>query len=97
RYPLIRTLSTGLLPLSFRDILGTLFFDVGTAWNDPKYYRATNRDDNGNVVTQDLLMGTGFGARIYFLFFLLKLDVAWAYNIQSFSAPHYYISIGEDF
>jgi hypothetical protein len=42
-------------------------------------------------------MGTGLGARIFFLYFLLRFDVAWAYQVDNFSAPKYYISLGADF
>jgi len=39
---------------------------------------AFTKDEMGNTVTRDLLMGMGTGARIYFLAFLLRFDVAWA-------------------
>jgi outer membrane translocation and assembly module TamA len=42
-------------------------------------------------------MGTGVGARVYFLYFLLRFDVAWAYNVDHFSKPKFYFSIGADF
>lgn len=97
RYPLIKIFVPGLLPFAFQNILGTLFFDMGTAWNSNADFRGTERLADGTAQTRDLLFGTGFGARMYFLFFLLKLDVAWAYNLQGFSAPFYYVSLGEDF
>jgi hypothetical protein len=55
------------------------------------------RDISNNLVTDDLLMGTGVGARVFFLYFLLRFDVAWAYNIEGFSSPKFYFSIGADF
>ena len=97
RYPLIKQFATGLLPFNFNNILGTVFFDAGTAWNSNADFRGTTRDDQGLIVTRDILFGTGLGARMYFLFFLLKFDVAWAYNLQGFSTPQYYFSLGEDF
>ncbi len=42
-------------------------------------------------------MGTGVGARVYFLYFLLRFDVAWAYNIDGFARPKFYFSLGADF
>jgi hypothetical protein len=42
-------------------------------------------------------MGTGVGARMFFLYFLLRYDVGWAFNIDKFSKPIHYISIGVDF
>jgi outer membrane translocation and assembly module TamA len=44
-----------------------------------------------------MLIGTGFGARFYFLFFLLRVDVAWAYNLDQFSDAKWYFSLGYDF
>jgi hypothetical protein len=42
-------------------------------------------------------VGTGVGARMYFLYFLLRFDVAWKYNFNKFSQPVYYFSLGTDF
>ena len=97
RFPLIKYLVTGALPILFSNILGNIFLDMGTAWNDSHQLRFFEKDANGTTVSRDLLMGTGFGARIFFLGFLLKLDIAWAYNVKQFSAPKYYISLGQDF
>jgi len=97
RFPLIKYLVTGPLPLFFQNIFGVGFLDVGSAWTENRSYRAFGRDQFGATVTQDLLIGTGFGARIYFLGFLVRLDIAWAFNWQGFSEPRYYISLGPDF
>jgi hypothetical protein len=42
-------------------------------------------------------MGMGTGARVFFLAFLLRFDVAWAWYYDSFSPPKYYFSLGLDF
>jgi hypothetical protein len=42
-------------------------------------------------------MGMGTGARIFFLAFLVRFDVAWAWNVDGFSEPKYYLSLGADF
>ena len=97
RFPLIRYLVTGGLPLLFNNILGVAFLDAGTAWNSNKSLQLFGRDSSGSFVTKDLLMGTGVGARLYFLYFLLRFDVAWAYNIDHFTKPKFYFSIGADF
>lgn len=97
RFPLIRYLVTGALPILFSNIIGVAFADVGTAWYHNNELNLFTRNENGKVVTNDLLAGTGFGARLYFIYFLLKFDVAWAYNLNSFSQPRYYISLGYDF
>lgn len=97
RFPFIRYLVTGALPILFSNILGVVFVDMGSAWDSNHELQLLAKNDNGEVISKDLLMGTGVGARVFFLYFLLKFDVAWAYNIQSFSAPKFYISLGADF
>jgi Tol biopolymer transport system component len=97
RFPLIRYLLTGGLPLFFRDVLGALFVDAGTAWNYDKQLQLFTRDENGKVITNDLLIGTGFGIRIFALGFLVKFDEAWAFTWHRFAIPVFYFSLGGDF
>jgi outer membrane protein assembly factor BamA len=97
RMPVIRYLMTGPLPLLFRNVLGVAFLDMGSAWDDTKKLQLIGKDNNGKAITKDLLAGTGCGARLYFLYFLLRFDVAWQYDLHNFSAPKYYISLGADF
>ncbi len=96
RIPIIRYLLTGGLPLFFQNILGVAFIDAGSAWDNTSSLKLIGRDDNGNRITQDLLIGTGVGFRVYMLF-LWRFDIAWKYNINSFSSPRYLVSIGLDF
>jgi hypothetical protein len=93
--PIIRYLLTGGLPLFFQNVLGVFFLDAGTAWDDTKQLQLIGKDDNGETVTKDLLIGTGAGLRVYFLF-LWKFDVAWKYNLNHFSEPRYLVSLGLD-
>ena len=97
RFPFIRSLVTGGIPLFFSNILGVIFLDMGTAWNSNHDLRFFERNSNGEVVSRDLLTGTGVGARVFFLYFLLRFDVAWAYDFNEFSSPKWYISLGADF
>lgn len=97
RFPLIRYLLTGGLPFLFNNIIGVAFIDVGSAWYDNSKIKLFGKNEFGNLVTDDLLMGTGVGARLFFLYFLLRFDVAWAYNIDGFSSPKFYFSLGADF
>lgn len=98
RYPLIRYLLSGALPILFTNVLGTAFIDAGAMWgNNSKQLQLFSKDANGNLMTKDALIGTGLGARMYLLYFLLRFDVAWSYNMQSFSQPKFYISLGADF
>ena len=97
RYPLFAFLQAGPLPIGLQSIGGVLFFDAGSAWNKEKEYVAFTRNEAGSVVTRDLLMGMGTGARIFFLAFLVRFDVGWAWDVNGFSAPKYYLSLGTDF
>jgi len=97
RYPLFAFLQAGPLPIGLQSIAGVMFFDMGSAWDRGRDYVAFTRDINGNRVTDDLLMGMGTGARIYFLAFLVRFDIAWAWNLNAFSPPKYYFSLGTDF
>lgn len=97
RFPFIRYLVTGALPILFSNIMGAVFFDAGAAWDNTSKLQFITRNEKNNLVTKDLLMGTGVGARVYFLYFLLRFDVAWKYDIDSFSKPIFYFSIGTDF
>ena len=97
RYPLLKYLVAGPLSLAFQNITGVAFIDAGGAWTDTKSFKATTRNADGELVPQDLLIGTGLGARVYLLYFLLRFDVAWRYTYHGFSEPKYYLSLGEDF
>ena len=97
RFPLIRYFITGALPLFFSNIQGVIFYDAGAAWNQNNQLRLFEKNSRSGVVTRDLLMGTGIGARVIFFSFLLRYDLAWGYNLDSFTAPTHYISVGIDF
>lgn len=94
RFPLFRYLIFGALPLGFANIEGVAFLDAGTAWNDKS---TLFKNVNGSIQTDNLLMGTGLGARANLMGFPFKFDVAWNYNLNKFSSPKYYISLGYDF
>jgi len=96
RLPIIRYLLTGGLPLFFQNILGVAFIDAGSAWDNSQSLKLIGKNDEGTTVTKDLLIGTGVGFRLYMLF-LWRLDIAWKYNLDKFSEPRYYLSIGLDF
>ena len=97
RFPLIRYFITGALPFFFSNIQGVMFFDAGATWNNNSNLRLFGRNTNGSLTTNDLLMGTGMGARMIIFSFLLRYDVGWGYTISGFTAPIHYISIGIDF
>lgn len=96
RFPLFKYLVLGPLPLAFQNIQGVLFTDIGTVWSNNKTLKLFTKL-NDRLITQDLLMGVGVGVRIFLLYFPLKFDVAWSYDLQKFSMPKFYISLGADF
>ncbi len=97
RFPLIRYFLSGVLPILFRDVQGVAFIDAGTAWNKDNQLQLFAKNANGTTVTKDLLIGTGFGARVFLFAFLLRFDVAWAYYGNEFSRAVFYFSLGTDF
>ncbi|MFZ5948886.1 MAG: peptidase MA family metallohydrolase [Stygiobacter sp.] len=96
RVPIIRYLLTGGLPLFFQNILGVAYLDAGSAWDNTGKLKFIGTNEFGNTVTKDLLLGTGVGFRVYMLF-LWRIDIAWKYDLDKFSKPRYYFSIGLDF
>jgi len=97
RMPIIRYLIAGpIIPLFFQNVIGTAFIDAGTAWNENSEFDFSLKR-NSDDLSKGMLVGTGFGARTYLIFFLLRFDVAWAYDFENFSKPKYYFSIGVDF
>ena len=96
RMPLIRALLTGPLPIFFQNIMGVAFVDMGAAWNDNKQLRLFDKTVSGTTQTRDLLIGTGYGFRMNFIF-LWRFDIAWSYDMREFSGPKYYLSLGLDF
>ena len=95
RFPLVRYLIFGTVPIGFQNILGTAFLDIGSAWSDTQKWQAFKQDQLGNP--QGLLFGTGFGTRLFFLGFPLRIDVAWRVTPDGFSIPMYYFSLGADY
>jgi outer membrane protein assembly factor BamA len=97
RFPLIRSLVFGGLPIGFSNILGTTFVDIGSAWTNSQSWKGFGSDTSGATVTKDLLIGTGFGIRMGIFGLPLRFDVAWKFQWSKFSDPFYYISLGADY
>ena len=49
------------------------------------------------MITQDLLIGTGVGMRLFLFGLPIRFDIAWRFRIGSFSEPYYYFALGPDF
>ena len=97
RFPIFKYLILGALPLGFQNIMGAFFIDAGSAWNDTKKLQFVGSSPSGRAKTKDLLLAPGFGARIVFLGFPVRFDVAWRYDLQKFSDPLYMFSLGLDY
>ena len=97
RFPMINRLDLGWpLPLRFPLIMGAIFTDIGLAWG-PHKLMLTKSDGVGNKRLEDGFLGYGIGARIPLGFFMLKIDMAWANDLNSTSKPRYFFSLGSDF
>ncbi len=96
RFPLLKYLIFGALPLGFANVEGVAFLDAGSAWTNNSSLKLF-QNVNGSVQTNDLLLGTGFGTRLNLLGFPFMFDIAWNYNLNKFSSPKYYFSLGYDF
>ncbi|MBO8130461.1 MAG: PD40 domain-containing protein [Candidatus Marinimicrobia bacterium] len=96
RYPFIKYLSLGWpLPMTMGGIHGVTFLDIGSAWygND---FHPFGKDTYRGYYMDDLVMGTGFGTRIYVGIALLKIDVAWRYDLDRWYKPLWMFSLGVD-
>ena len=96
RFPLFGYFAAGPLPVFLQSFGGVFFFDMAGAWTHRKDFKAFAKDTAGETYMRDLLAGTGYGVRMILLGFLLKMDVAWAFDLRGFSLPHYYFSLGAD-
>lgn len=97
RFPVVKYFLGGVLPYILQAVNGAFFLDVGAAFDKADNFRAFTRDEDGQLMNKDLLIGTGVGTRMWFLGFPLKFDIGWAYDGGGFSAPIYYFSLGADF
>ena len=97
RFPFIQFLVLQApLPLFFQQVRGAMFFDVGSAWDDTRGFRAFTRNDQGQRVTDDVVSSFGWGVRFYSPIGLLRIDCAWRTDLQAFSSPRYLFSLGTD-
>ena len=91
RYPFLDVFKISFpLPLTFRNIRGAVFTDIGGVWTDK--FRGI---EDGRL--KDLKMGYGFGPRMNAGYFVLKLDITWHTDLHTNSKPTYYISLWPDF
>jgi len=109
RFPFIQYLVFGWpIPLAIGNISGTLFTDIGSAWEkyeekDGKVYldktfHGGGRSDEGSFRLDDIKMSWGFGVRMNLGFAVVRLDSAWRTNLDTKgNKPMICLSIGPDF
>ena len=101
RFPLIHQLSLGFpLPMSFFNIGGAIFTDLGIAWDksESKQVRPFVKSPSGFFRTQDVFASFGFGGRLSLGFLLLRVDFAWPTDFyRTEGTPHVLWSLGADF
>ena len=98
RFPFIRHLGLGApLPISFFNIEGVAFADVGAAWNDGLRVFS---NDGGSLHLVDPRASFGFGIRAAVAYFLVHVDVAWPTQPTTTNPdkhPRWHFSIGPEF
>jgi Tol biopolymer transport system component len=98
RYPFIdRLVMRGPIPLQLGGLRGALFFDIGGAWTgDLQDLRVAHRVDGAEEL-KDLNAGYGVGMRMWFSYFLVKLDFAWATRFNGQVGRRVHFSLGGEF
>ena len=97
RFPVVKYFLGGILPYILQTVNGAIFVDVGAAFDEFDSFKGFRRNQDGMTTNQDLLIGTGFGTRMWFLGLPFKFDMAWAHDGNGFSSPKFYFSLGGDF
>ena len=99
RFPFINALGVvGPLPLGFFNLRGAAFFDAGVVWMDDEDFRWSRVSPiTGNRIAEDLMMSAGVGGRSNLGFLLLKLDVAWPYNLERWGKAKWHFSLSPEF
>ena len=98
RFPIIRQLALGWpLPFLFQNVEGSLFLDIGGAFDRDNFDPWDIRDGgivlNGFEPTKQggFAAGYGLGIRLNLGIFLFRYDLAWPTDMaQTFSPKHYY-------
>lgn len=99
RFPLVRHLEMGWpLPLELYNVRGSLFLDIGAAWNAGDNFDPVDIMSDGLPKLDDVKAGCGVGLRMNLGIFVFLVDVAWPTDLAGFPEPHVtYISIGSEF
>ncbi len=87
--------ATWPLPLRLRNIRGTLFVDLGSAWD--RDFNFFTKEGPEGARLDDVLMSFGWGARVNLGMFLLKYDQAWPTDLNNVASGRHLFSLGVDF
>jgi Tol biopolymer transport system component len=99
RFPLIHYLILGWpIPLGFQNIRGSMFLDIGSAWDNDRSWKPFTGGESAIPRLNDLGAGYGFGVRMNLGFFLLKYDIAWKTDFNKTEGkPMHYFTMGAEF
>lgn len=99
RFPMIRQLKMGWpLPLEMYNVRGSLFLDIGGAWDSFEEFDPVDKLTSGFYKLDDLKAGYGIGFRMNLGMFVLLFDIAWPTDFDSVLSPAvYYFSMGSEF
>jgi len=97
RFPFVENLGVvGPLPIGNMRLRGALFTDFGEVWSGSVKPRLWEVDERGrHLVDPHFAFGTGI--RTWLLGLPMKLDVAWATDLQHTNRPRWHFSIGPEF
>jgi hypothetical protein len=97
RFPFVEDLGlVGPVPIGNLRIRGAVFADLATVWNAGRTPRFWDRDSRGRYLV-DPYFAFGTGVRTWFLGLPMKLDVAWATDLDRVRKPRWHFSIGAEF
>ena len=109
RFPFINYLALGFpLKVIFGNIRGHAFMDIGSAWNEISEFDKSMLYGNNNSKWPkrygDNISGefspwvttVGLGTKINLGYFLLRIETAWDKNVNGYSKPQWYFSLGPD-
>lgn len=96
RYPFVEYFAMSFpLPIAISQLSGALFYDAGATWTRNVEFKGVSSENATHLV--GIQSGFGMGARINLGIFLLRYDLAWAWDLQQTSKPHHYFSFGAEF
>jgi len=97
RFPFVEDLGlVGPVPIGNLRLRGAVFADMASVWDDGRSPRFWARDERGRYLV-DPDFSFGAGVRTWFLGLPMKLDVAWATNLERVRKPRWHFSIGPEF